>query len=145
MANDLPVEDIRIHVKNVVNNKWQQEWQNYSPDNKLREIKETVRPWKSSSQNKRHEEVILTRLCIGHTNITHKFLMSTPHEPLPYCNNCQVPLTVRHILLECRKYTLFRNILFKTQTLVGILSENPDFCAFNIFRFLKIYNLLDKI
>ena len=94
LTEDLPVEDIKIHVKNIVNNNWQQEWQNCPQQNKLRAIKETVKAWNSSSQSKRRDEVILTRLRIGHTNITHSFLMCTPHEPPPFCNTCQVQLTV---------------------------------------------------
>ena len=145
LTEHVPIEDIKIYVRNVVNNKWQEEWMNNPQSNKLKEIKETVKVWKSSNQNKRREEVILTRLRLGHTNITHSFLMCMPHNPLPLCNICQVQLTVKHILVECRKYSLFRNILFRTPTLKGILSENPRFSALNIFKFLKIYKLFDKI
>ena len=145
LAEDIPIEDIKVHVRSIVNNKWQEEWLNCPQNNKLKEIKETVKIWKSSTQNKRREEVILTRLRLGHTNITHNFLMSMPHEPPPICNTCQAQLTVNHILVECRQYSVFRNIVFRTPTLKGILSESPDFSALNIFKFLKFYKLLAKI
>ena len=145
LVEHLPIEDVIIYIKIFINNKWQEEWQNYPPHNKLREIKETVKAWKSSIQSKRHEEVVLARLRIGHTNITHSFLMCTPHEPPPFCNTCQVHLTVKHILVDCRNYNIFRNALFKSPSLTGILTENPNFSALIIFRFLKIYKLFDKI
>ena len=47
-------------------------------------------------------EVILTRLRIGHTRVTHSFLMENGN--MPYCQDCLVPLSVLHILAECLTY-----------------------------------------
>uniref|UniRef100_A0A8D8WF61 Uncharacterized protein n=1 Tax=Cacopsylla melanoneura TaxID=428564 RepID=A0A8D8WF61_9HEMI len=56
---------------------------------------------------KRREEVSLTRIRIGHTNLTHCFLMKK--EPPPVCEVCTCPLTVIHILKHCRKFQSLRN------------------------------------
>ena len=41
----------------------------------------------------------LTRLQIGHTPLTHSYLIT--RDPLPYCNDYLVPLTIKHLLIEC--------------------------------------------
>ena len=48
---------------------------------------------------KRREERVLTRLRVGHTYITHSYLLKG--EAVPQCIPCQCPLTVEHILIEC--------------------------------------------
>ena len=51
----------------------------------------------------RKDEVIINRLRIGHTRLTHSFRMKNrPHPPL--CDQCEGDheLTVKHILIECR-------------------------------------------
>ena len=47
----------------------------------------------------RRLQVAFCRLRIGHTRVTHRYLME--RSPAPYCNDCVVPQTVRHILVEC--------------------------------------------
>jgi len=43
--------------------------------------------------------VIINRLRLGHTRLTHSHLLSGDDQPT--CRSCEVPLTVKHILLEC--------------------------------------------
>jgi len=45
------------------------------------------------------DSVLLNRLRIGHTRLTHSFLLSGGD--LPECGTCQCPPTVKHILVEC--------------------------------------------
>ena len=42
---------------------------------------------------------MLCRLRIGHTHFSHGFLMSGDFQP--FCDDCLVPQTVRHLLVEC--------------------------------------------
>jgi len=50
-------------------------------------------------RNIRRDSVLLNRLRIGHTRLTHSFLLSG--DDLLECGTCQCPLTVKHILVEC--------------------------------------------
>ena len=114
--------------------------------NKLRNIKDTINPWPSSCLAKnRREETILTRLRIGHTNLTHGYLMCTPHDPVPICNSCNVQISVRHILTECQDFSQWRNLLLRGNTLKTILSENTTFSSFNIYKFLRESYLYSRI
>ncbi len=47
----------------------------------------------------RRSETELARLRTGHTRLTHGYLVS--RETQPFCDDCLVPLTVRHLLVEC--------------------------------------------
>lgn len=49
----------------------------------------------------RKNEMVLNRLRIGHTNLTHGFLMTK--EDAKTCNKCGTRRSVKHILKECLK------------------------------------------
>ena len=56
----------------------------------------------------RKEQVILNRLLIGHTHLTHSYLLNK--EQPPNCNYCKSLLTVEHILtLHCHRMALRRS------------------------------------
>ncbi|KAF0758991.1 Ribonuclease H1 [Aphis craccivora] len=80
-----------------------QEWK--ASNIKLNEIKNHIHPWPHNTLS-RKEEVIINRLIIGHTRLTHAFLMKK--EDIPMCLTCNDPMTVKHILTDCRKYELQR-------------------------------------
>ena len=84
--------------RKLIANQWQQEWDLIN-NNKLRHIKPVTVPWRSSQQKIRRNEVVLCRLRIGHTRLTHGHYMERQHQP--YCDDCLVPLSVKHILAEC--------------------------------------------
>ena len=50
----------------------------------------------------RKEQVILNRLLIGHTHLTHSYLRNK--EQPPNSNYCKSPVTVEHILTSCSAY-----------------------------------------
>ena len=88
---------------------WRREWQSVT-ENKLRNIKLTVQSWESSSQKSRRMEVLLCRLRLGHTRLTHKWLLEGSRQPV--CQHCSASLTVRHLLAECNHYTPLRNRIY---------------------------------
>jgi hypothetical protein len=53
-----------------------------------------VQTWHSSVSALRREEVMLTRLQIGHTRLTHGYFLRG--ELAPFGNNCSHPMTVTH-------------------------------------------------
>ncbi|KAJ4447441.1 hypothetical protein ANN_09448 [Periplaneta americana] len=98
-------QDVVTYIRNCIRRDWEEKW-SAQAGNKLRPIKNTVREWDSSSRASRRDEVILTRLRIGHCRLTHGHLLSG--EPPPECDTCHALLTVEHFLLHCRKYDLPR-------------------------------------
>ena len=52
----------------------------------------------SGIANNRREEIILARLRIGHSYITHSYLLIGEE---PQCIPCNATLTVKHVLVDC--------------------------------------------
>ena len=99
----LPIQDCLTTLYPAIITKWQTEWQVQPPTVKLRHIKPHVYRWPSSYHNIRKIEVILTRLRIGHTRLTHGYLMSNPQQPHPECDTCKVRLSLHHIIFNMRQ------------------------------------------
>ena len=89
----------------------------------------------------RKQESVMTRLLIGHTWITHSYLLKK--EDQPFCHACHNrPRTVMHVSIECSDFTYIRN-KFYTTTDVHTLSREVDFSK--ITENLKELGLYDKI
>lgn len=95
----VPGEDAIRNVKQLIRQHWDYVWHSIR-DVKLREVKMTTNNWTDSA--KPEDQRTLTRLRIGHTRLTHTHLLK--REPPVVCECCGVSLTVKHIILECRKH-----------------------------------------
>lgn len=102
--------------------------------------------WSYFSVRDRRSQTALALLRIGHTRLTHGYLMSADYQP--YCNDCLIPLTVRHVLVECPSLIELRNRflcqcrgadgLFALQRMLG--AKCPS--GFNVLYFLEDAGLL---
>lgn len=117
---------------------WLQQWLAVAGINKLRTVKDTVRAWNSSSCRTRRNQVILTRLRIGHTRLTHEYLM-TRQEP-PICEICNARLTVTHVLLECTRYLRERKLYITFNDISSLLNDNQNAVS-EVLTFLKAIGL----
>ncbi|KAL1448037.1 hypothetical protein WDU94_012202 [Cyamophila willieti] len=104
---EVDVEDAKSYMKKFIKLKWHEEWRN-TERNKLREIKSDVSPWIPDEKLNRREQVVLSRIRIGHTNYTHQHLMKK--EEVPICQVCNVPITVKHFMFECNKFLTARRL-----------------------------------
>ena len=68
----IPFTDFKPSINTFVHNKWLMSW-NAAVLNKLHSIKPSLGEWQPNYRIDRKEEVILARLRIGHTYITHLF------------------------------------------------------------------------
>ena len=66
----IPFNNFKPFINRYIFDNWQTSW-NKTHFNKLKEIKLIIKESKSDVSNIRREEVVLTRLRIGHTRITH--------------------------------------------------------------------------
>ena len=88
----------------------------------------------------RKEEVIISRLRIGHTNITHSYLLK--REEVPFCIPCQEPYTVNHILTNCLDLKQTRQKYYQGTELKEIFTQtNPK----EVFKYLKEAGIYNKI
>ncbi|KAI5716026.1 hypothetical protein M8J77_026283 [Diaphorina citri] len=128
--------DFKPIVAKIIHNMWQTSWNNLVIPNKLKRIKPVIENWTSSNRNTRLEEVVLTRLRIGHTRLTHSYLFTkSPH---PTCR-CGEPLTVAHILI-CPLDTPIRSLLPNPPSLSD---DKPG--VDSLMSYLRSLNIIDKI
>lgn len=145
----LPCRDFFPGIRKSLQHSWQLKWDS-TVCNKMKEIATTIKPWKYTNMSRR-QTVILCRLRIGHTRITHGFLMAG--DPQTYCQDCLVPLTVKHLLVECPSLGDLRNRFLSggrsadgSYQLVKILGEGADFSDDSgVFRFLSEAGFLCQI
>ena len=113
---------------------WQNSW-NRDGVNKLFHIKSSV-----MHSFSRREDVVITRLRLGHTFLTHSFLLN--NDPIPFCQTCGVELSVEHILLFCSNFNHHRSKLAHVQSLTLFFRRNS---SASIINFLHDSNLLTDI
>ena len=138
-ASQVPYTDLKPHINSFIANKWQERWSS-CPDNKLFKIKPTLGVWPSGFRNYRKEEVVLSRLRIGHTYFTHSYILR--QEDPPECTACQEIYSVRHVLIDCIDLGLIRPRFYTVpdmKTLFDTISVD------RILSFVKEVNLFDKI
>ena len=93
--------------------------------------------WLSDVRNIRREEVVLARLRLGHTRVTHSYLLQG--EELPQCVGCDAPFTVRHFLLECGDFAQVRNNCFHVDNMKELFQ---DIHIDSIMTIIRQINLL---
>ena len=79
----------------------QDDW-NGAVTNKLHSVKPFLGNLQSSYRQCRKNEVVLCRAHIGHTHLTHSYILKK--DPPPQYEHCQCILTMRHILVECNHF-----------------------------------------
>ena len=135
----VPFSDFKAQTNKYVKKLWQTEWERY-PRNKLHKIQPKVDDPTSSHGQCRREEAVLCRLHIGHTFLTHFYLLKG-EEP-PVCIPCDQLCSIEHLLTGCVDLIEWRRQVFKTESLSELFREcSPD----NIIQFLKCTNLFNKL
>ena len=120
---------------------WQSSWNN-SIANKLLDIKPTIGKYQSVVRNIRKEEVVLAQLRLGHTRVTHSYLLLG--EEQPQCVGCDAPFTVSLPFGVCRfcTSTQVRNNCFHVDNMKELFK---DIHIDSIMTFLRQINLFNKI
>ena len=95
--------------------------------------------WQSSYRQCRKDEVVLCRARIGHTQLTHSYILKK--DPPPQCERCQCILIVCHILVECNHLTQTRNDIFGKCCVVESFKFHPELIL-NFLRDSEFYSKL---
>ena len=131
--------DFKVLTNMYVKKLWQTEWERY-PGNKLYKIQPKVDDPIPSHGRCRREETVLCRQHIGHTFLTHFYLLKG-EEP-PVCIPCDRLCSVEHLLTGCVDLIDWRRQFFKTESLSVLFRD----CSPNsIIQFLKCTNLFNKL
>ena len=67
------------------------------------------------------EDTVIRRLRFGHTYYTHSYLMNG--DPQPFCYGCNVPISVKHVLIECVDFAFIRSRYFNVRSLQELFTS----------------------
>ena len=94
----IPYSDFCSKVSRYLVDCWQSSW-SMETSNKLYSINPKVNTRVPIHSSSRREDVVITRLCLGHTHLTHSFLLSNSlNPPCPFCG---IDTSIHHILITC--------------------------------------------
>ena len=132
-------------IRSKVESVREEAWQNSHPPSKLRAIKTDLKPWPPYDLSRR-EEVVINRIRIGHTNLTHNYLMDSETMRIPpicpLCNNSI--LTISHIFTQCPNLETARRRHFtppwNLETMLGIYCDPKK-----VINFLKTCKAFESI
>ena len=102
----------------------------------------TVMKWNSSEQKSRRNEVVLWRLRLGHTKLTHGYLMEGKDPPK--CDTCGVTITVHHSLTECRKFLHQRRLHLGSSPKLEVVLGDDEGWVKRLFAILNARSILEK-
>ena len=92
----IPYSDFRSKVSRYLVDCWQSSW-SLETSNKLHSINPKVDTKVPIHSSSRREDVVITRLRLGHTHLTHSFLLSNSLNPS--CPFCGIDTSIHHILI----------------------------------------------
>ena len=96
--------------------------------------------YSSLSSLSRQDAVVLRRLCIGHTRLTHSYLLN--RQDRPECSHCDCALTVACVLLECNHYNVVRQRYFNISSLHELFDTVNAQNILGFIRDIGLYRLL---
>lgn len=99
----------------------------------------------TQSELKKLDLVKFLRIRLGHTRLTHKYLLDSTYSKLCSFCNYSTSASVEHILLNCQKFVYIRNIVFKNNNPLNLLSEPSNDNINTIIKFLKLSKLYYEI
>ena len=133
-------------LKPVVNSYIQQEvqikWDVSMHCRDLYLLKPTLGPPRKFKHLTRAEEVVITRLRIGHTKAAKSHILS--RGPPTACQHCGQTLTIEHMLLECTVLQQIRDEWYTAESLSTLFETIPEACIVEFLKEVGFFYLIWK-
>ena len=139
-SHKVVASDLKQDITHTFDTLWQVQWE-ADTNNKLQQVLPIIKGNKIPHSLPRRESSIYTRLKIGHTHLTHCYLLKGEPDP-PFCIGCNEIVTVKHLLTDCIDYSHIREKYYQTNDLQEILSINN---YKKVISFLKESQLFHKL
>lgn len=132
----LTITDVKPCAKHHIIGVWRDQWDNTPLTNKLRQVKPDIEQWISSIRCNRDEEILVARLRLGHSRLTHSYLIIKDNRPIcPLCG--QETVSIEHLFTTCGKMGSEMSKVGLAQTL-SVLGDNEE----DINKIISIFGTL---
>ena len=135
----VPYTDFKTSILTYTQSFWQSQW-NADLFNKLQSVKPTLGEWYPSYRSICREEVIITRLRIGHSHLTHSWLSAK--QDAPECIQCNEYLAIKHILLDCIDFQLIREKHYNADSMYNLFDTVSIDSVIAFIKEIGLYNKL---
>ena len=135
----IPPSDFKPVIRKHITAIWQSTWDE-SPLNKLHEIAPIVNEPRTHHLSTRRDQSVFNRCRIGHSRLTHEFLLKG--EPPPECIPCNCPLTIKHLLIECVDFNDVRQRFYQVPTLQDLFETVKPEVILDFLKAAALYRLL---
>ena len=132
--------DLKPLVNSYIQQEVQIKWDVSIHGRDLYLLKPTLGPSKRFRHLTRAEEVVITRLRIGHTKATKSHILS--QGPPTACQHCGQTLTIEHILLECTMLQQSHDEHYTVDLLRTLFETTPEACIIEFLREAGFYYLI---
>ncbi|XP_062540727.1 uncharacterized protein LOC134208794 [Armigeres subalbatus] len=136
LRRSVPADDVKTWIKHQINSAWANDWRRQW--NVCRMVKNSTLPGEDLPN--RREQVVLSRLRTGHTNLTHNLGATEYHRR---CTTCRCRLTISHILNSCPIYEEARRANNIDNAYTAL--KNDTVSERLLINFLKDCNIFDAI
>ena len=136
----IPYSDTFPTLRSIIFSNRQAIWDS-GPNNKLYKVFPKLQHFSPLHQSyTRIDQTILSRLFIGHTPLTHSYLLNK--EQPPTCDHCKCLLTVEHILTKCTVHKQVRENYYQHSPLSHIFINAFKQYICNFLNEIKLFNKL---
>ena len=132
--------DLKPLVNSYIQKLVQTKWDVAVHDRDLYLVKPTLGPPKKFQHPARAEEVVITRLRIGHTKATKSHILS--RGPPTACHHCGQTLPIDHMLLECALLQECRDEYHTVDSLNALFETIPETCIVEFLREAGFFYLI---
>ena len=125
----------------MLQEEWQQEWDSErNVNNKLKRVLPNLNENHTPKDMTRRDGSMYARLRIGHSYLTHCYLLKG--EDQPFCISCNEALTINHLLTNCAEFADIRRKHYSAITLEEVLTAGNYAHVLAFLREIKLYQKL---
>ena len=139
----IPYTDFWPKVKNYIRNLWKNRWTSkhiHERPIKSFPINPNIRPYYINGLC-RKDEVVIHRIRIGHTRLTHSYLMED--SLIPMCIFCQaIPISVKHLMIECPQLARIRSRYYQATDMGDLFERFSLKCILEFLKKTRLYYLI---